>query len=246
MRALLPSPQDDVDVHAWYAADWLDRGGVRANFVSSVDGAVSAEGASRGLQTAGDNRVFAALRDLADVVLVGAGTARAEGYRPIEVSAARAAIRRERGLPDTLPTAVISRSLRVDPSAPLFADSTPYARTVVITCGSSDAGIRAALDASTDLVVVGEDEVDLPGARAALEQRGFTRILCEGGPTLFADLVREDVMDELCLSVTPLLAGPGAGRIANGAPWPGDPRRLVLAGLLEEDGALFSRYRRTR
>ena len=87
MRALLPGPVDDVDVHAYYAAGWIDRGGLRANFVTAADGAAHAGGLSRGLQTKGDNIVFAALRDLADVVLAGAGTVVAEGYSAITVSA---------------------------------------------------------------------------------------------------------------------------------------------------------------
>jgi RibD C-terminal domain len=86
VRALLPQPVEDVDVHAYYADGWLDRGGLRVNFVVSADGAAQAQGKSAGLQTPGDNRIFAALRDLADVVLVGAGTASVEGYRAIALS----------------------------------------------------------------------------------------------------------------------------------------------------------------
>src|SRR3954451_15064069 len=115
MRALLPESADDVDLHAFYAADWLDRGGLRVDFVCSADGAAQAEGRSAGLQTPGDNRGFAALRDLADVVLVGAGTARAEGYRAIRLTPQRLALRREYGLSEQLPIAVTSRSLRLDP-----------------------------------------------------------------------------------------------------------------------------------
>jgi len=110
MRALIPEPAIDVDVHEHYARHWLDRGGVRANFISSVDGAVSVAGLSRGLQTPGDNRVFAVLRDLTDVVLVGAGTARMEGYAAIRVSADRQATRKRFGLSEELPTAVVSQS----------------------------------------------------------------------------------------------------------------------------------------
>src|SRR3954453_2125215 len=105
MRALLPEPVDDVDLHAFYAAGWLDGGGLRMDFVCSADGAAQAEGRSAGLQTPGDNRVFAALRDLADVVLVGAGTARTEGYRGIRLGPQRLAARRKYGLADELPTA---------------------------------------------------------------------------------------------------------------------------------------------
>lgn len=245
MRALFPHPEDDVDVHARYADGWLDGGGLRADFVSSADGAVTVAGLSRGLQTRGDNRVFAALRDLADVVLVGGGTARAEGYAAVHPSGERLRRRQHFGLAPVLPTAVVSRSLRLDPTAPLFTDADPDARTVVLTCEAGDADVRAELERVADVIACGDEDVDLGAARDALERRGLRRILCEGGPTLFADLCRAAVVDELCLSVTPFLAGPGPGRITAGAIWPvtaGDLVRLRLAGLLEEDGALFCRY----
>ncbi|MEP6598006.1 MAG: pyrimidine reductase family protein [Actinomycetota bacterium] len=242
MRALLPTPADDVDVHDVYAADWLDRSALRVNFVSSVDGAVSVTGLSRGLQTAGDNRIFAALRDLADVVLVGAGTARAEGYAGIHLSLRRQQIRHRYGFGPTLPTAIVSRSLRLDPGADLFTDTERGARTIVLTCTSSDPRVRAALAARADVVDCGEDEVDLGIARAALVERGLNRILCEGGPTLFANLLAANSVDELCLSVTPLLVGPGSPRITAGMPSASDPAGLRLVGLFTEEDALFCRY----
>jgi riboflavin biosynthesis pyrimidine reductase len=242
MRALLPTPLDEIDVHAFYSTDWLDAGGLRVNFVSSADGAAQAEGKSEGLQTAGDNRVFAALRDLADVVLAGAGTVTIEGYRAIVVSDERAAIRRELGLRERLPIAVVSRSLRLNPDSALFADAPADARTIVLTCEAAPADRRAALERVADVVVCGGDMVDLALARAAVEERGLTRILSEGGPIAFAHLAAARVADELCLSLTPLLVGPGPTRITAGEQvWDG-PRRLRLAGLLEEDGALFLRY----
>lgn len=245
MRALLPTPEADVDVHAFYAADWLDVGGLRVNFVVSVDGAATEDGASRGLQTPGDNRVFAALRDLADVVVAGAGTVRTEGYQAITVSEPRRAIRAAYGLPATLPTAVVSRSLRLNAAADLFVGAPDDARTIVLTCAAADPVVRAELEQVADVVVCGDESVDLAAARRALTERGRTRILCEGGPTLFADLARAGVVDELCLSVSPLLTGPGARRIVAGELWPDEPSRLTLTGLLEEDDALFCRYRFT-
>ena len=243
MRSLLPGPTvDDVDLHACYAQDWDDTGGLRVNFVSSVDGAATEDGVSKGLQTPGDNAVFAALRDLADVVLVGAGTIRIEGYGPAKVSPRRLGVRTEHGYPATLPTAVVSRSLRLDPAAALFTAAPTDARTIVLTCAAGDPVVRAALAQVADVVVCGDDDVDLKLARTALEDRGLTRILSEGGPTLFADLARSGVVDELCLSVSPLLAGPGARRIVAGELWNGDPLPLTLTSLLEEDGALFCRY----
>ncbi|HEY3629328.1 MAG TPA: pyrimidine reductase family protein [Jatrophihabitantaceae bacterium] len=243
MRALLPEPRSEVDLHQHYARHWLDRGGIRANFISSVDGAVEVAGLSRGLQTPGDNRVFAVLRDLADVILVGAGTARLEGYAVVALNAERRAVRQDFGLAPELPTAIVSRSLQVDPAGPLFAEGGP--RTIVFTAAAADPAMRAQLESRADVVICGDDVVDLGAARAALADRGLTRVLCEGGPTLFADLAAGGQMDELCLTLSPLLAGPGAGRITSGASWPLDRvgrSGLSLDGLLEEDGALFGRY----
>jgi riboflavin biosynthesis pyrimidine reductase len=245
VRALLPDPSDSVDVHEVYARDWLDAGGLRVNFVASVDGAAQASGRSAGLQTSGDNTVFAALRDLADVVLAGAATVTIEGYRAIRISDRRQARRRDLGLRAVLPTAVISRSLRFDPQSSLFTDVEPEARTVVLTCEAAPPERRAALEPVADVVVCGGDVVEPVLARRALEDRGLTRILSEGGPTAFADLVRGGVVDELCLSLSPLLVGPGPTRITAGlAAWT-DPAPLTLTSLLEDDGALFLRYRRS-
>jgi riboflavin biosynthesis pyrimidine reductase len=243
MRVLLPEPADDVDVHAFYAADWLDTGGLRVNFVASVDGAAQADGRSEGLQTRGDNRVFAALRDLADVVMAGLGTVTIEGYHAIRVAPRRAAIRREYGLRDVLPTAVVTRSLRLDPESALFTDVAPDARTIVLTCDASPIDRRRALAEVADVVVCGDREVDAALARAALQERGLTRILSEGGPNAFAHLAAGGAVDELCLSVTPLLVGPGPTRILVGDKAWDAPAALELTGLLEEDGALFARYR---
>lgn len=247
MRALLPpSAGEDLDLHAFYGREWLDRGGLRVNFVSSADGAATADGVSGGLQTPGDNQVFGVLRDLADVVLAGAGTVRTEGYGPARLSERRTALRVDCGLSPLLPTAIVSRSLRLDPAARLFAEAPAAARTIVLTCAAADAGARSALAEVADIVICGDDEVDLGQARRALEERGLSRILSEGGPTLFADLAAAAVVDELCLSLSPLLAGPGARRIVAGELWSGEPQRMALTGLLEDDGALFLRYRLDR
>lgn len=242
MRALLPEVADDVDVHTWYAGDWLVPGGMRVNFISSADGAATAGGLSKGLQTPGDNKIFAALRDLADVVLAGAGTARDENYRAVRLSERRQAIRRQYGMAEHLPIAVVSNSLRLDPNAELFHPDAP-ARTIVITAEACDPQVRATLSSVADVIIAGDQAVDLRIARTALESRGLRRILCEGGPMLFGQLAGASVVDELCLSISPVLAGPGSRRIIAGDLWTGEPRSLRLAALLEEDGALFARYR---
>ena len=243
MRAFIPAMADDPDVHEHYAADWLDRGGLRVNMIASLDGAATSSGRSQGLQTAGDNRVFAALRDLADVVVVGAGTAVKEKYAPIELGADRTAVRQRYGLAAALPTALVSRSLHVDPSNPLFVEAKPEARTIVYTCAAADATRRSALDEVADVVVCGEGSVDLSLVRQNLTERGLHRVLSEGGPTLFSTLAGDGVLDEVCVSISPLMTGPGSIRIVDGPTWQTQHGGFDLVGLLEEDGALFARYR---
>lgn len=241
MRALLPRPIDDPDVHGFFSSHWIEHGGLRANFIAGVDGAISVSGLSRGLQTPADNLIFAALRDLADAVIVGAGTARAERYAPVRPSGDRLAKRQRYGLPDMLPTVVVSQHLRLDPSDSLFAGSSPDAPTIVVTGAAGDATVRRALEATCDVIVWGDDQVDLGAVLADLRGRGLTRLLCEGGPTLFASLAGAGLIDELCLTISPLLAGPGSGRLTAGDAWPA-PRDVRLLGLLTEDNALFGRY----
>jgi riboflavin biosynthesis pyrimidine reductase len=237
VRTLLPARDDRVliDVHEHYAAQWLERGGIRANMVVSADGAAAAEGLSAGLQTPGDNRVFAALRDLADVVLVGWSTAAAENYGPARP---HVGTRRRWGLAPHLPIAVISRSLRVDAASRLFDGNRPF----VITCAASDARRRAELAEVADVLVCGDDDIDYAAVRRALGRHNLTRVLCEGGPTILGRVLAADELDELCLTVSPRALGATGGRIVAGAPWSDGPRLLRLVSLLEEDGALFLRY----
>lgn len=241
MRSLIPDVVDDPDLHEFYAADWIDRGGFRVNMISSADGAATAGGLSEGLQTPGDNRVFAVLRDLADAVLVGASTAVAENYRPIKATDERTTIRRRFGLDPETPLALTTRSLRISPELELFHQPGP--RTLVYTSGAADAKTRDALAEVAEVVVCGENDVDLSAVKANLAARGLKRTLCEGGPTLFASMAAVGVVNELCLSISPLLVGPGPVRIVNGAGWQAAQGGLRLTGLLEEDGALFARYR---
>jgi len=240
-----------VDVHAHYAENWLESGGVRVNFISSADGAATSAGLSRGLQTPGDNRVFAALRDLADVILVGAATAAAEGYRPSEPGSARRTIRESYGLPAAPAIAVVSASLSLDLTAPLFA-AAKAAPTIVVTSSAAPMARRNDIidlaGTATRLQVVETPAmaggVDFAEAVASLRQLGYSRILCEGGPRLFGAGLESGAVDELCLSYSPLLVGPSGPRIVAGPEeLAGFPQPLRLTGLLEEDGALFARYR---
>lgn len=231
MRQLLPDPAGDLTDEDLLAAYGTPAEHLRVNFVSSVDGAVTVDGASAGLSSPADKRVFGLLRDLADVVLVAAGTIRGEGYGYPELSPRRRARRRAAGLAELPTFAVLSRSLDLDLSSSLFTDAP--VRTVLLTTPDAP---KAHLAGRADVVRTG----DLAGAVRALRERGLGRVLCEGGPTLFAGLVAAGQLDELCLTVSPLLAGPGPGRIVAGPAHP--PAPLELRHLLEEDGMLFLRY----
>ncbi len=239
MRRLLPSADTDVDTEAAYAVvpdtGWL----VRASFISSTDGAVSVEGRSAGLGSPADTHVFGLLRDLSDAILVGAGTARTEGYAASRPRGARLDRRRRNGSPDAPVMVLVSDGLEFDIGGGLFPADEP--RTVVVTSGASSAERRSALSRHAEVLVCGEAEVDLSQAMEELRTRGVRRVHCEGGPRLFAGMLARGLVDELCLTLAPLLAGPGADRIVTGPPTPS----LVGAELrhvLEEDGYLFLRY----
>lgn len=243
MRRLFPDPVEVVDVYAEYAiADSALTGSgwhLRMNFVASTDGAVTEQGRSRGLSTDADRMLFAAQRDLADVVLVGAGTARVEGYGPDRPTEPRRHLRRAAGRTDTPTIAVVSASLDLDPNAELFR--APDARTVVLTHDRAPALRRTALERVVEVLAVGSQTIDLRLALTALADRGLRRVLCEGGPHLFGSLLAAGLVDEMCLTVSPLLAGPGAGRIVAGPSLP-VPTPMRLDGVLAEQGALFLRY----
>ena len=230
----------DTDLAGLYEyppGPWL-----RANMVSSVDGAAHLGGVTSGLSSKADRHLFALLRTLADVIVVGAATVRAERYAPV---------RRHELWPDlrpgrtpTPPIAVITARLDLDPSSRLIAAAPPSARTIVITTAQAPADRRAALDGLAEVIVAGQETVDLKAAVAALAERGHRRMLAEGGPRLLAQIAAAGLLDELCLTIGPLLAGPGADRIVAGAPLPGTAgrSRSTLAHVLEDNGYLFCRY----
>lgn len=229
MRRLHPSPPPPTaDLSGIYR--WPDERCLRVNFVSSVDGAASVDGRSGTLGGAGDRAVFTHLRATCDVVLVGAGTAKAENYRPASI-----------------PVAVVSARLSPSPDERLFHPQDGTVRPLILTCASAPADRRAALAAHAEVVDCGEQEVDPHLIVDQLERRGFLRILCEGGPRLFGDLLAADVVDELCLTLAPLLVAGDASRIANGALL-ARPKGVRLLTVLEDEGSLLLHYslRRSR
>ncbi|MCB1298243.1 MAG: pyrimidine reductase family protein [Microthrixaceae bacterium] len=235
--------QDRDELRAAYALPDREISRVRMNFVSSLDGAVTLGGLSGALGGEGDRRLMQVLRSMCDVVLVAAGTVRAEGYGGLRLETVDASWRESQGLPAQPRLAMVSRSLDVGVEHPFFTEATT--RPIVVTCAAAPAQRRAALAAVADVLVCGDDAVDLAEALAQLAELGLTQVLCEGGPHLFGELAEAELVDEVCLTLSPLLVGGSAPRIVQGAPERGRELRLVHA-LSDEDGFVFLRYRAAR
>src|SRR5258708_31731677 len=218
-------------------AGWL-----RANMVSSADGAAWLNGRTGGLSGLADRMSFSILRALSDLILVGAATAGAEHYRPAQAGELWAQLR-----PPGAPVpaiAVVSASLSLDPDDQLLTGAAPGAPTIVITTASAPADRKAAVARHGRIIEAGQHRVDLITAIAELRRLGYAGILTEGGPTLLGHLADVGLLDELCLTTSPVLAGGAASRIVNSpaAATDGNSARLSLRHVLADESFLLSRY----
>jgi riboflavin biosynthesis pyrimidine reductase len=221
LRRLHPGPGaveaahalDELDLAAGAPAD---RPRVVLNMVASVDGRAALHGRSAPLSGPADRELFHALRGRVDAVLAGTATLRAERYGRLVRDPARRAARAARGLaPDPL-AVVLSRSGDVPEDVPLLTDP---AQPAVVLRGAQAEPRRA--------------------LRALRAEHGVRSLLCEGGGRLNGGLLDAGVVDELFLTLSPLLAGGDAAPIVEGGP----TRALELLHVLEHGGALFLRYR---
>jgi riboflavin biosynthesis pyrimidine reductase len=243
VRALLPQPVENVDVVEAYAVPEgtpADRSFVRCNMISSYDGAIAVEGRSGMLGGPADRQVFQALRSLADVVVVGAGTARTEGYGPVRLDDGLSERRQDRGQSPVPPIAVVTRSGNLDWSSPFFTEAA--ARPIVVTSRGVDEGVVERGGQVAQFLMAGDDEVDPALALDHLYQDGFRSVLLEGGPGLNEDFLESGRLDELCLTFSPRLVG-GTGPRVFAGPELTHPVETDVVQLLEEDGFLFFRLR---
>jgi riboflavin biosynthesis pyrimidine reductase len=249
VQTLLPehigtmSPAGVADAHGW-PTDGL---WVRALMLATADGAAAADsGLSGEISSAGDRLLFATIRGMADVILVGAQTIRQEGYSPIKPRPELVGRRIEAEQEPVPRVAIITKSGQLNVETPLFTESVEP--PIIFVPESIDEQTRVRLSQAAEVVALGSDSVSLDRALKYLSSIGLKRVVCEGGPTLLGALAAEALVDEICLTITPLLSGGSYGegetipRILGGPVLPRTPQRMRLVHVLEDSGTLFLRY----
>ncbi|TQK69684.1 MULTISPECIES: pyrimidine reductase family protein [unclassified Nocardioides] len=243
MRILESGPETDDPLTPYLAVDrsrprhecW-----VTGHMVAGLDGTAARAGRVGAMSTDADQVLFRRMRQIADVVLVGAQTVRREGYGPVRLAEEAQAARVLLGQQPVPPVAVVSRSLDLDWDARVFAEAD--SRTYVITCSAADPERVAAAGQVASVVVAGEERVDPACALRALAALGHRVVLCEGGPQWLGEMVAADRLDELLLSVSPVIGGDPLPVCVN--PPGAELRRFRLGHAMVEDDALFLRYER--
>jgi riboflavin biosynthesis pyrimidine reductase len=236
-------PDDDARLAAYYAyPEALDRCWVRANMISSLDGGATDDGSSGGLAGPGDRAVFSRMREEADVILVGASTVRIENYSGAQMSVAQRQHRQRRGQAEVPPIAVITGSADFQHDAKLFtrAEVPP----LILTSREAATEVRHRLGAVAEVIDASglqPDRVDAGAVLDILDKRGLRRVLTEGGPSLLSQFIERELLDELCMTIAPILVGGLARRIATG---PGEAHtRMRRSHLLSDaEGYLYTRY----
>jgi len=220
----------------------LNRVWLRANFIASLDGAASVGGTTGGLGGPGDRALFHLLRELADVILVGAGTVRVENYSGARPTVAQRQRRQACGQSEVPQLAIVTKSGRLDRDMPVFTRT--EVAPLILTCAAATDRLRRGLAGLGDVIdCSGHDptRVDEATVLAALADRGLYRVLTEGGPMLFGSFVEKEMLDELCVTIAPSLVAGRAGRISAGTGQVLTEMRCAHI-LADEDGYLYTRY----
>ncbi len=217
---------------------------VRGNMIASIDGGATSAGKSGALGADGDGAVFAALRELADVIVVGASTARVENYAGVQFNAAQRQERKRRGQSEVPPIAVLTRSGRLERDSQLFhrTEVTP----LILTSADAVSNTRTRLGALAEVLdASGEhtDSVDLRVALDLLAAKGLLHVLTEGGPGVLGMFTEQNVLDEMCLTVAPALVGGKSVRIVTGPAEIHTAMQLIHV-LTDDDDYLYLRYGR--
>lgn len=225
---------DHIDFSSYYPDPKhsnRDQVWIRANFATSLNGVIKVDGKSDGVSGKADKAIFKYLRNHCDAIVVGASTAHKENYSVPRSNP-------ENGKRPRL--IIISKSLNIQPNAK-FLDS--EAKPLIVTSQKSLAdsiAITEMLDGKAELVALGDETVELRRLKDLLLSRDYRTVLCEGGPTIFSYLLSQKLIDELCLTISPLIpAGEptGIARLEEGY-----STKLELANYFSVEGFLFCRY----
>jgi riboflavin biosynthesis pyrimidine reductase len=225
-----------------YPAAVDDRCWVRANMISSLDGGATDDGTAGGLAGPGDRALFARMRQEADVILVGASTVRIENYSGAQMSAAQRQDRQSRGQSEVPPIAVVTHSADFEHDAKLFtrAEVPP----LIMTCTETADDARRRFSGAAEVIDASgphADRVDPTTVLTILAERRLCRVLTEGGPSLLSLFIEHDLLDELCVTIAPILVGGLARRIASG-PGVAHTRMRRSHLLTDDEGYLYTRY----
>ena len=234
---------DDARLAAFYTyPETLDRCWVRANMISSLDGGATDDGKAGGLAGPGDRALFARMRQEADVILVGASTVRIENYSGAQMSVAQRQERQRRGQAEVPPIAVVTHGADFEHDAKIFTRS--EVPPLIMTSRETLADARGRLGSMAEVIDASgaqTDRVDPAVVIGTFAERGLLRVLSEGGPGMISLLIEHDLLDELCVTIAPVLVGGQARRIAAGE---GEAHtRMRRSHLLTDDeGYLYTRY----
>ena len=233
---------DDGELPQLYAYPDRDATWGRANFITSIDGGATADGKTGAMAGPGDRLIFNLLRDLADVIVVGAGTVRIEGYSGAQLGVARRQRRQARGQSEVPRLAIVTKSGRLERDMGVFTRT--EVSPLVLTCTAAADETRRLLSDLAEVIDCSgsdPDKVDETALLAMLAARGMHRVLTEGGPMLLGAFIQRNLLDDLCLTIAPYVVGGLARRIATG---PGQLlTRMRCAHILTDDaGYLYTRY----
>ena len=233
---------DLVDLYRWPAGAGTAR--VRSNFVTTLDGSVQGlDGRSGSINTDSDHEVFALHRALCDVVLVGAGTVRAEGYQAVDLQPWQRSLRTAEGLAPFPTLVVITGSLHLEPT--VAQPDSEHGPVIVVTGAEHDDGAVAPfLERGARVLRSPGSDIALDWMLAELAAQGLTRVLCEGGPSLHRDLIASGLLDELSLTLSPSAVGGVGHRSTSGGALAERADFDLTFVLLGDDQTLFTNHRR--